>query len=57
MKVTGEQIEEEGICPTCRGNGSYGTETTDAEGNVTMEYKHCEDCNGTGFEVSNGDFD
>lgn len=55
--ATDRQIEDEGICSTCRGHGSFGTSKEDEDGTVTIDYKHCEDCGGTGFDQSNGDFD
>lgn len=52
-----DKIEDEGICRTCRGHGSFGTSKEDEDGTVTIGYKYCEDCGGTGFDQSNGDFD
>lgn len=56
MALSDDQIEEEGICKICRGNGSYGIQV-EKDGQVELEYKFCEVCDGTGFDKSNGDFD
>lgn len=57
MALTNERIEEEGICPTCRGAARYSVSKTDKEGNITVEYKECLDCDGTGYQTSDGDVD
>lgn len=55
-ELTKQEIEENGICPTCRGEGQYGT-LTPMGGMQVIEYHFCEECDGTGFELVDGDID
>lgn len=57
MALTDQQIEDNGICSTCRGNGKYGKIVKDDQGSQIVEYFFCENCDGTGFESGDGDVD
>lgn len=41
-------IEENGICPTCTGNGKYMQREDNGDGTVSTVWYFCEDCDGTG---------
>lgn len=51
-------IVDNGVCRTCRGRAKYMTRTVDEKtGEVSISWRFCEDCNGTGYERDgDGDF-
>jgi DnaJ-class molecular chaperone len=56
MTLTPEEIDEKGICPTCKGQGRYYRRVYDGEFE-SLEIDHCEDCGGTGYQKEDGDVD
>ena len=52
-----EKIEEEGICPTCKGRAKWMERHTEEDGTVTEQWHYCEDCDGTGYISGDGDVD
>ncbi len=58
MQLTDQQIEDEGICPTCRGKGSIpSAQHGELPGQIGIGWQFCEDCEGKGFISSDGDVD
>lgn len=48
--------DDDGICKKCKGNGKYQVRT-EQDGEVTVSWKYCEPCKGTGLESGDGDVD
>lgn len=61
IKSLFEIEEDNAVCHTCHGNGKYSEVTTensiDSVGMVNVEWKFCENCNGTGRIQNDGDVD
>lgn len=44
-----EVDDDDGLCKKCHGNGKYQVREEDGD-EVTVSWKFCEPCGGTGFE-------
>lgn len=55
--MTKQEMEDNGICTTCEGNGKYQVRKIETDGSVTIHWIFCEPCEGTGRESGDGDVD